>query len=83
MHSFSNHSGARGRSYAQGLAVTSLVCGVLGLFLFSLILGPLAILAGYLALGQASQSSAGMAKAGIGLGIGALVIYAVLVMAAS
>ncbi|MEU0992222.1 DUF4190 domain-containing protein [Streptomyces sp. NPDC005953] len=81
MHSFSGTSAPRSRSYAQGLAIVSLVCGVLALFLFSLILGPLAILAGYLALREAPRSSVGIAKAGIVLGIVALAVYAFLMAA--
>ncbi|MFJ4685119.1 DUF4190 domain-containing protein [Streptomyces sp. NPDC091377] len=83
MNSFSRVSGARSRSRAQGLAIASLVCGVLALFVFSLILGPLAILAGYLALRETPRSNAALAKAGIALGIAAMVVYAVMMMIAS
>ncbi|MER5768581.1 DUF4190 domain-containing protein [Streptomyces sp. NPDC001985] len=79
----SSSTGTHGRSQAQGLAIASLVCGILGLFLYSLILGPVAILIGYLALRHATGNGRALAKAGVWLGIADLTIFAILLMAAS
>lgn len=40
------------RSETKGLGIAGLVCGIVGLFMLSLILGPLAILFGWLAMGR-------------------------------
>jgi hypothetical protein len=55
-----------GRSDAQGLAIASLVCGIIGLFVLTIILGPLAIIFGLLAHRKAPS---GLAKAGIIVGV--------------
>ncbi|MEU1278763.1 DUF4190 domain-containing protein [Streptomyces sp. NPDC005805] len=76
--------GAGGRSTANGLAIASLVCGIAGVFVFNVILGPLAVVLGYVGLKQSpSKGGAGMAKAGIVLGIVALVLFIVLLAVAS
>ncbi|MFV0137726.1 DUF4190 domain-containing protein [Streptomyces sp. HMX87] len=72
-------SSAASRSGTNGLAVASLVCGVIGVFVFSVILGPIAIVLGVLGLRQApAKGGSGLAKAGVVLGVVALVLYAVL-----
>ncbi|MFI1015152.1 DUF4190 domain-containing protein [Streptomyces sp. NPDC020965] len=76
-------TGTRSHTRGQALAIGSLVCGILGLFLFSLILGPLAILAGYLARRQVTGNGVGIAKAGIALGIADLTLVAILLAAAA
>ncbi|MET9112028.1 DUF4190 domain-containing protein [Streptomyces zhihengii] len=77
------HGMSAARSGTSGLAVASLVCGIIGLLFFNVILGPLAIVFGAVALRQSRGGGAGMAKAGIALGIVDLVIFTVLLVAAS
>jgi hypothetical protein len=68
----------------NGLAIASLICGIVGLLLFNVILGPIAIVLGVVSLKQAvTRGRAGMAKAGIILGIIDLVIFGVLIAAAA
>ncbi|MFE0426756.1 hypothetical protein [Streptomyces sp. NPDC058953] len=76
---FLTRSGAHSR--ATALALVSVACGVLGFFLLSLLLGPLAILTGYLALRQRGTHAVAPAKAGIVLGASVLIIYAILLAA--
>ncbi|GAA4792303.1 DUF4190 domain-containing protein [Streptomyces ziwulingensis] len=72
-------SSAAPRSRTNGLAVASLVCGIIGLFVFNVILGPVAIVLGAVGMRQApAKGGAGMAKAGVVLGILDLVIFGVL-----
>ncbi|MDG4857858.1 DUF4190 domain-containing protein [Streptomyces sp. T-3] len=67
------------RAQTNGLAVAGLVCGIVGLLFLNVILGPLAIVFGVVALRQAAvRNGAGMAKAAIILGIADLVIFAIL-----
>ncbi|MDF3301235.1 DUF4190 domain-containing protein [Streptomyces tropicalis] len=66
-------------SRTNGLAVASLVLGIIGVFLFNIILGPLAIVFGAVGLRKApAKGGAGMAKAGIVLGIVDLVVFGAL-----
>jgi hypothetical protein len=53
-------------SRTSGLAIAGLVCGILGIFLLPIVLGPLAIVFGAVAL---RQSGSLMAKWDIGLGV--------------
>ncbi|OON77318.1 DUF4190 domain-containing protein [Streptomyces tsukubensis] len=76
-------SGARSRSGASGLAIASLVCGIVGLFFLSIVLGPLAIIFGGVTLRQRRGGGAGMAKAGLVLGVVDVVLFVVLLVAAS
>jgi hypothetical protein len=69
------------RAGTNGMAVAGLVCGIVGVFLFSIILGPLAIVFGSLGMHR-SAGSQGMARAAIILGIVDLVIFAVMVIVA-
>lgn len=79
MTSYGSSSAASPRSRTNGLAVASLVCGVVGLLVFNVILGPVAIVLGSVGLRQAgAKGGAGMAKAGIVLGVVDLVIFGVL-----
>ncbi|MEU6812833.1 DUF4190 domain-containing protein [Streptomyces sp. NPDC046831] len=79
MSSYGSSSTASSRSRTNGLAVASLVCGIIGLFLFNVILGPIAIVLGFVGMRQASvKGGGGMAKAGIVLGIVDLVLFFVL-----
>ncbi|MFD7551664.1 DUF4190 domain-containing protein [Streptomyces sp. NPDC059578] len=74
-------SALRAPSFAPALALVSVVSGVLGFITLSLLLGPLAVLTGYLALTQDGNSGTVLAKTGILLGITVLVLYAVLLAA--
>jgi len=60
----------------NGLAVASLVCGIIGIFIFSVILGPLALIFGIIGLQRANRGAKGrgMAIAGIVLGAIATVL---------
>ena len=56
----------------SGLAIASLVLGVIGIFAFGIILGPLAIIFGAIGISQASRKrrrGVSMAIAGLVLGI--------------
>jgi len=57
----------------MGFAITALVCGLAGLFLFGIILGPIAIIFGALGLAAAKKNPVGAGKsasiAGLVLGI--------------
>ena len=61
-----------------------MVCGIIGLVLFNVILGPLAIIFGAVGLSKANHGAGhrGMAIAGIVLGIADLVVLVVLIIAA-
>ncbi|MEI5524440.1 DUF4190 domain-containing protein [Streptomyces brasiliscabiei] len=77
-------STATSRSRTNGLAIASLVCGIIGIFLFKVILGPLAIVLGAVGLRQAGvKGGGGVTKAGIVLGVVNLVIFAVLLAVAA
>lgn len=79
MTSYGSSPTASPNSRTNGLAVASLVLGIIGVFLFNVILGPLAIVLGAVGLRRApAKGGAGMAKAGIVLGILDLVVFGVL-----
>ncbi|MFE1751852.1 DUF4190 domain-containing protein [Streptomyces anandii] len=58
-------TGARKTSRTSGLAIAGLVCGIVGLFILPIILGPLAVIFGAVAL---RQTGSVMAKWDIALG---------------
>ena len=69
----------------SGMAVASMVCGIIGLFLFGIILGPLAIIFGCVAKGRISEKPLELqgncqATAGIVCGILATVVWVVIVI---
>ncbi|MFE3265584.1 hypothetical protein [Streptomyces sp. NPDC059215] len=68
-------SGVRRASGTNGLAVAGLVCGIVGLFILPIILGPLAIVFGAVAL---RQTGSAMPKWDIGLGMADLVLAVVM-----
>ncbi|MFF8592425.1 DUF4190 domain-containing protein [Streptomyces sp. NPDC015220] len=74
-------------SRTSGLAVASLVCGIVGVFFLNVVLGPLAIIFGAVALRQpgvkGGGGGGGMAKAGLILGVVDLVIFFVLLAVAA
>lgn len=73
------------RSGSNGLAIAALVCGIIGLFLFNFILGPLAIIFGGIGVSRANRGAGhrGMSWAGVVLGIIDILLFAVLIAAAS
>ncbi|MEU0743014.1 DUF4190 domain-containing protein [Streptomyces sp. NPDC006134] len=84
MTGYGSSPAASAGSRTNGLAIASLVCGIIGLFLFNVILGPIAIVLGAVGLRQApAKGGAGMAKAGIVLGIVDLVLFFVLMAVAA
>lgn len=71
-------------SRTNGMAIAGLVCGIVGIFVLNVVLGPLAIIFGAVGLRQAgARNGAGMAKAGIILGIVDLVLFFVLLAVAA
>ncbi|MEU6476480.1 DUF4190 domain-containing protein [Streptomyces sp. NPDC047017] len=85
MTSYGGPSAASSGSRTNGLAVASLVCGIVGVFFLNVVLGPLAIIFGGVALRQQSAKGggSGMAKAGLILGVVDLVLFFVLLAVAA
>ncbi|GGX88989.1 DUF4190 domain-containing protein [Streptomyces minutiscleroticus] len=78
MTSYGNSSAPAG-SRTNGLAIASLVCGIVGLFFLNIVLGPLAIIFGAVAVRQAgAKGGGGMAKAGLVLGVVDVILFIVL-----
>ncbi|MEV4341970.1 DUF4190 domain-containing protein [Streptomyces sp. NPDC049590] len=73
MSSYSAGTHRTGRT--SGLAIAGLVCGIVGLFLLPIILGPLAIIFGAVAL---RRTGSAMAKWDIGLGVADLLLMIVM-----
>ena len=67
----------------NGLAIAGLVCGLVGLLVFSVILGPLAIILGGVGISKANRGAPhkGMAIAAVVLGIIDLVVAIILLVA--
>ncbi|WP_406007749.1 DUF4190 domain-containing protein [Streptomyces sp. NBC_00637] len=83
MTSYGSSTASSG-SRTNGLAIASLCCGIVGLFILNIVLGPLAIIFGAVARRQATAANgAGMAKAGIILGIVDVVLWLVLLTVAA
>jgi hypothetical protein len=70
-------SGRPAPEQANGPAVGALVCGVIGIFLLQIILGPIAIILGFLGLNRANRGARhrGLAMAGIILGAIAVILF--------
>ncbi|MFE9020404.1 DUF4190 domain-containing protein [Streptomyces sp. NPDC007808] len=84
MASYGGSSAASSGSRTNGLAIASLCCGIVGLFILNIVLGPVAIVLGAVALRQAAvRNGAGMAKAGIVLGVIDVVLWLVLLAVAA
>ncbi|MDT0389022.1 DUF4190 domain-containing protein [Streptomyces dubilierae] len=83
MTSYGGSPAASSGSRTNGMAIASLCCGIVGLFILNIILGPLAIVFGVVARRQGAGNGAGMAKAGIILGIVAVVLWLVMLAVAS
>lgn len=73
------------RGGSNGMAIAALVCGIVGLFIFSFILGPLAIIFGGVGLHRANRGAGhrGMSWTGLVLGIIDILVLVVLVAVAS
>lgn len=70
----------------HGLAIASMVCGIVGLFIFGIVLGILAIIFGAISIGKIKRSGGylrgkGMAVAGLVLGIVGIALLFVLLAA--
>ncbi len=84
MASYGGSSAASSGSRTNGLAIASLCCGIVGLFILNIVLGPVAIVLGAVARRQAAvRNGAGMAKAGIVLGVIDVVLWLVLLAVAA
>ncbi|GGY19858.1 DUF4190 domain-containing protein [Streptomyces djakartensis] len=84
MTSYGSSPAASSGSRTNGLAIASLCCGVIGLIFLNIILGPVAIILGAVARRQAAvKNGAGMAKAGIILGVVDIVLWLVLLAVAA
>lgn len=84
MTSYGGSSAASTGSRTNGLAIASLCCGIVGLFILNIILGPLAIVFGAVARRQSAvKTGGGMAKAGIILGVVDVVLWIVLLIVAA
>ncbi|MEU0671461.1 DUF4190 domain-containing protein [Streptomyces sp. NPDC006172] len=84
MSSYGSSSTASSGSRTNGMAIASLCCGIVGLFLFNIVLGPVAIVLGSVALRQTgTRNGAGMAKAGIVLGVVDVVLWLVMLAVAA
>jgi len=69
------------RTGSNGFAIAGLVCGIIGVFLFQIILGPLAIIFGGIGVSRANRGVGhrGMAWAGVVLGIIDVLLFIVLI----
>ncbi|MGW6057838.1 DUF4190 domain-containing protein [Streptomyces sp. NPDC055189] len=84
MSAFGSSSAASSASRTNGFAVAGLVCGIVGVFFLNIILGPLAIIFGAVALRQkAVKGNGGMAKAAVILGIVDVILFIVLMAIAA
>ncbi|MYW63167.1 hypothetical protein GTY65_03585 [Streptomyces sp. SID8379] len=79
MAGYGRSSAAASGSRTNGFAVAGLVCGIVGIFILNIILGPLAIVFGVLGLRQAAvKGNVGLAKSAVVLGILDIIIFGVL-----
>lgn len=84
MSAYGSPSAASSGARTNGLAIAGLVCGIVGVFFLSIILGPLAIIFGAVALRQrAVKGGGGMAKAAVILGIVDVILFIVLIAVAA
>lgn len=84
MPSYGGSSATSSGSRTNGLAIASLCCGIVGLFFLNIVLGPLAVIFGAVSRRQAAaKNGAGMAKAGIILGVVDVVLWLVLLAVAA
>lgn len=69
-----SHSGPAKATESKGLAIAGLVCGIIGVFIGSIVLGPIALILGLVAHRRAAS---GMAKAAVVLGVVDIVLAVV------
>lgn len=69
----------------NGMAVASLVCSIVGIFLLGVVLGPLGIIFGGIGLQRANRGGGrrGIAVTGLTIGIIDVALYMVLLLAAT
>jgi len=79
------YGGTETGTRSNGLAVAGMICGIVGLFVANVILGPLAIVFGGIGLSRAHHGAEHrtMAISGIVLGILDLVVFGVVLAVAS
>lgn len=77
--------GQSAQASSNGLAIAGLVCGIVGLFVANIILGPLAIIFGGIGWSRANRGAShkGMSIAGVVLGIVDLVLIVIVLVAVS
>lgn len=82
--SYTSHPSTTNRG-GNGLAIAALVCGIVGLFVFAIILGPLALILGLVALNKAKRGAGhrGLAIAGVVLGVVDIALFLVVLLAAA
>lgn len=76
--------GQRVSTQSNGMAIAGLVCGLIGLILFAIVLGPLAIIFGSIGRSRARRGAehGTMAAWAVGLGIADIVLWVVLLAVA-
>jgi hypothetical protein len=85
MSSYASPTATTTRSTSNGLAVAGLVCGIVGLFILNVILGPLAIIFGGVSWSKANNGATHKAMAvwSVALGIVDVAVFVVLLAVAS
>jgi Domain of unknown function (DUF4190) len=80
MSETSTPAGPGVQSRSNGMAIAALVCGIVGLFIFEVILGALAVIFGGVGLSRANRGAGrrGLALAGIILGAIDIVLFIVI-----
>lgn len=83
--SYGNTTTTPAKTNSNGLAIAGLVCGIVGVFLFNVILGPLAVIFGATGLRNSRRGARhhGMALAGVILGVFDIILFVVMIVAAS
>jgi Na+/melibiose symporter-like transporter len=83
--SYGNTTTTPAKTSSNGLAIAGMVCGIVGIFLFSVILGPLAVIFGGAGLRNARRGARhhGMALAAVILGVFDIVLFIVMVAVVS
>jgi len=79
------YANPRTRAASNGMAIAGLVCGIVGLFVFAIVLGVLAIVFGAVGRSRARAGAAGLTMStwAIGLGVVDIVLWVVLISVAS
>ena len=82
---YGNTTAPQTRTGTNGFAVAGLCCGIVGIFLANIILGPLAVIFGGIGLRNANRGARGhgMALAAVILGVVDVVLYVVLLAVVS